>query len=441
MPDRDLLSLRVTPRRHATITVPGSKSLTNRALAVAALADGTSTVTGALVAEDRDVMCAGLRNLGIGVLERGTTVHVDGKGGAIPSTDAALDLRLSGTAIRFLAAIASLGTGTYRLDGTHRMRERPIEDLLVALRTLGVDARSDRDNGCPPATLVSRGWRGGDVRVAGDRSSQFLSALLMAAPAAGAPVTISIDGVLQSKPFVDMTLGVMQSFGVQVQRDGYDRFHVVPARYEARTFAVEGDAMAAGYFWAWAAVTGSTVVTPGIGRNGMQGDARLADVLGRMGCNVVWADDSVTVTGPATGRLAGGTFDLNDMPDQAQTLAAVAVFAEAPVRIENVWNMRIKETDRLSAMTQELRTLGVHVDEENDAMTVHPLGEADLLEDAVDAVELDTYGDHRMAMSLAVVASRRPRVSVRDPGCVAKTYPAFWDAWASLGGVDGGSRG
>lgn len=414
----------------ADVRVPGSKSITNRALAVAALAGGRSELHGALVADDREVMVAGLRKLGIAVEGDGETVVVQGAGGRIPATTAELDLRLSGTAIRFLAAICALGHGSYRLDGTARMRERPIDDLLEALRALGVDAVDELGSGCPPVRIDAAGLPGGTVQVAGDRSSQFLSALLMVAPAARGPVRIEVTGELASKPFADMTTSVMAAFGVTVQREGYRAFEVEPSRYRPRSFAIEADAMAAGYFWAAAAVTGGRVRTSGIGRDSVQGDRRLVEVLAEMGCRVEADDDATVVVGPAAGRLRGGVFDLNDMPDQAQTLAVVALFADEPTRIENVWNLRIKETDRLRALARELARLGAAVEEEESAITVNPLVAGELRS----PVAIETYGDHRMAMAFAVAGTRLPGVSLRDPGCVAKTYPGFFEDWARLRG-------
>lgn len=410
------------------LRVPGSKSLTNRALAVAALADGVSELTGALVAEDRTVMADGLRQLGIEVQGENEEISVHGAGGRIPAREADLDLRLSGTAIRFLAAICALGEGSYRLDGNARMRERPIGDLLGALRALGADATDETGSGCPPVRIEASGLRGGTVRVAGGRSSQYLSALLMVAPAAAGPVRLEVEGELLSKPFADMTIGVMEAFGVTVAREGYASFEVTPARYRSRSYEVEADAMAAGYFWAAAAVTGGRVRTPGVGSASVQGDRRLADVLDAMGCRTTWDADGVEVVGPSAARLQGGTFDLNDMPDQAQTLAVCALFADAPVRIENVWNLRIKETDRLAALARELGRLGATVVEEEDALTVHPLAAGELQ----GPVTIETYGDHRMAMAFAVAGLRLPGVSLRDPGCVAKTYPGFFEDWSRL---------
>jgi len=410
-----------------TVRVPGSKSLTNRALVIAALADGVSRLSGTLVAEDSEVLVRALSSLGFRVEARGSRVDVHGLAGRVPARSADLDVRLSGTSMRFLTALCALGKGRYRLDGNARMRERPIQDLLSALEALGASARSEAGNGCPPVTVEARGLTGGGAEVAGGRSSQYLSALLMVAPYAASPVTLRVDGELQSKPFVDMTLGLMREFGVQVERDGYRAFHVPQASYRARALEVEGDAMAAGYFWAAAAVTGGRVTVANLGRRTGQGDARLAAVLEAMGCEVRWTDDTCEVRGPRNGRLKGGEFDLNDMPDQAQTLAAVALFAESKVVIDNVWNLRIKETDRLAALATELRRLGARVEEGEASLTVHPLERSRRR-----SVVIETYGDHRMAMAMAVVGARLPGVAIHDPGCVAKTYPSFFDDFLAL---------
>src|SRR5690606_20003076 len=296
--------LRIAPqtRLSGRVNVPGSKSLTNRALPLAALAQGTTTVTGALVAEDSEVMLRALQQLGVELEARGETVVVHGAGGPLPASGATLDLRLSGTSLRFLTAVLAAGHGEYVLDGTARMRERPVGDLLDALGQLGADASGV--DGRPPVTLRASGLRGGAVRVRGDVSSQFLSGLLMAAPLASAPVSVEVEGELLSKPFVDMTLDVMAHFGVAARRDGYRRFELEPAGYVARDYRVEGDAMAAGYFWAAAAVTGGSVTVCNLGAGTRQGDARFAAVLEQMGCQVAWTPDTVAVTGPR--RLRGG---------------------------------------------------------------------------------------------------------------------------------------
>ncbi len=421
-------ALNVTPKPHidAELSVPGSKSLTNRALVVAALAEGVSTLRGGLIAEDSEVMIRALNQIGIPVGVNGTTFTVQGQGGRIPVPEAELDLRLSGTSIRFLTALVALGKGRYLLDGNERMRQRPIQDLLTALGGLGVKAGTQLGTGCPPVVVEAEGVRGGETRVAGERSSQYLSALLMVAPYAEHPVTIRVTGELQSKPFADMTLRLMEDFGVSVERDGYASFTIHPARYQPRDYPIEGDAMAAGYFWTAAAITGGRVKVANVGSRSVQGDKRLAEVLEKMGCTVRWTAERCEVVGPASGVLKGGRFELNDMPDQAQTLAVAALFADHPVRIENIWNLRIKETDRLSALSAELRKFGARVEEGQDYLVVHPL------ESLPGPVTVETYGDHRMAMAFALAGLRLPGVTLRDPACVAKTFPEFFEVLAAL---------
>jgi 3-phosphoshikimate 1-carboxyvinyltransferase len=420
----------------AVARVPGSKSITNRALLVAALARGPSVLRGALVAEDAEVMVRALTTLGASVAPRAddlTTIDVVGVDGRWPSAGAELDLALSGTSLRFLTAAVALGRGRFVLDGVQRMRERPIGDLVAALRALDVDVHAAGGDAFPPVVVDADGLGGGVTQVAGDRSSQFLSGLLLAAPCARGPVSVRILGTLQSKPFVDLTLDVMAAFGVEVERSGYDRFDVKPAPYEGRPYDVEGDAMAAGYAWAAAALAGGRVRVSNVGRRSRQGDRRLLDLLGEMGCTVTWHDDASELGAPAGGRLRGGTFDLNDLPDQAQTLAVVALAADAPVRITHVGNLRIKETDRLHALAVELGKLGAAVEEGPDEITVSPLTAPP------PAVEIDTYGDHRMAMAFALVGARWPGIVVRDPGCVTKTYPDFFDDLRAWGvGVSAG---
>lgn len=421
----EAIEIRPIPPLDTELAVPGSKSLTNRALIIAALADGVTRLAGGLVAEDSEVMIRALGTLGIPVEVSGTSFSVHGQGGRIPVSAAELDLRLSGTSIRFLTALVALGQGRYRLDGNARMRERPIKDLLAALQGLGVNAEAEQGTGCPPVVVNAAGIAGGRTQISGHSSSQYLSALLMAASYAQNPVTIEVTDELQSKPFVDMTLRLMADFGVHVTRDGYQRFELKPARYRAGPYLIEGDAMAAGYFWAAAAITGGRVRVTNVGQGSSQGDRRLAEVLAEMGCTVRWTASSCEVVAPASGGLRGGRFDLNDMPDQAQTLAVVALFAEGPTRIENIWNLRIKETDRLAALRAELCKLGAEVEEGDDFVVVHPPAQ---LRPAV----IDTYGDHRMAMAFALAGLRVGGVVIRDPACVAKTFPDFFDALASL---------
>ncbi len=409
---------------NTTFKIIGSKSLSNRALIITALAKGASTLKNTLVAEDTEVMVNALNTLGIHVEVNGTTFEVHGKGGEIPAREALLNLQLSGTSIRFLAGLVALGNGDYQLDGNERMRQRPIQDLLTALKHLGVETKTINDSGCPPFVVKAKGIKGGKTNIAGNKSSQYLSALLMVSPYAKEPITIEVIGELQSKPFIDMTIKIMSDFGVTIDRQNYESFNIFPSKYGPRDYQIEGDAMAAGYFWAAAAITGGRVKIENVGSASYQGDKRLASVLEKMGCKVNWTEDSCEVIAPTSG-LKGGTFDLNDMPDQAQTLAVVALFANSPIRIENVWNMRIKETDRLHALNIELSKLGAEVEEGRDYIVINPLKK-------VTAAEIDTYGDHRMAMAFSLAGLRLKGVTIKDPKCVAKTFPSFFEVLEKL---------
>ncbi len=410
-----------------TISLPGSKSLTNRALLIAALAEGRTNLQAALIAEDSQVMIEALRELGIKIEIEHDNFRVHGLGGKIPSSKASLDLKLSGTSIRFLTAMLTIANGEYTLSGTKRMHERPIEDLIKSLRMLDVDISSQHDNGCPPVMIKANGLKGGQTIIDGGSSSQYLSALLMISPYAKEKIEISLSGELQSKPFIDMTIKIMADFGVNVQRDIYNKFIIEPQTYKARTYAIETDAMAAGYFWAAAAITGGRIKTNNIGNNSKQGDRRFADVLAEMGCTVNWTDNSCEVIAPQDGILKGGTFDLNDMSDQAQTLAIVALFANSKVRIENIWNLRIKETDRLTALYTELSKFGVTVIEEKDAIEIYPLKDLN-----VKNIAIDTYDDHRMAMAFALAGLRLENITINKPSCVQKTFPKFFEVLAKL---------
>lgn len=369
-------------------------------------------------------MIEGLRLLGIEIeqdLKRATIVLM-GCGGKIPTQSADVNVANSGTTIRFLTALCCLGGGRYRLDGVERMRQRPVGDLLDALTQLGADVCAEAGNGCPPVIVRANGLRGGTAIVRGDISSQFLSALLMAAPCAKQGVTLSVDGPLVSKPYVQMTLDVMESFGVRVDSGDLSEFRVPGnTSYRACEYAIEPDASAASYFFAAAAITGGTVTVEGLGRDALQGDVAFCDCLEQMGCEIAYGDKQITVSG---GKLRGIRVDMNAISDTVQTLAAVALFAEGPTTISNVAHIRHKETDRIGDLARELRKLGAVVDELPDGLVITPrtLGPA----------EIETYNDHRMAMSLALVGLRIPGVVIKDPGCTAKTYPRFFDDLLNL---------
>lgn len=411
----------------ATVTVPGSKSITNRALVLAALASRESDciLTGALRSEDTEVMVDCLQKLGFVVQpdwERATiTIRKHGSDRLIPAGAADLFVANSGTTVRFLAAMVSLSPGRYRLDGVRRMRERPIQDLLDALGQLGVEATSENGNGCPPVIIQGQGWTGSGVRVRGDVSSQFLSGLLLAAGWAHEDTAITVDGALVSTPYVEMTLDMLEPWIEQVGRAGDTLVVVSNRRMPPREYAIEPDASAASYFWAAAAITGGRVTVSGLNRNSLQGDVRFVDGLQQMGCRVEECEAGITVHGKP---LRGIDVDMNDISDTVMTLGAVACFAEGPTTIRNVGHIRHKETDRLAALATELRKLGAEVEERPDGLTITPR--------PLRGCAVDTYNDHRMAMSLALVGLKVPGVVVRNPGCVAKTYPGFWQDLAAL---------
>lgn len=403
----------------ARVRPPGSKSITNRALVCAALAGGRSTLQGALDSEDTRVMVTALGELGIEVAatNEGRTLVVNGANGRIPATAADLFCANSGTTIRFLTAMATLGHGSFRLDGVARMRQRPIEDLLAALRQLGADVQSETYNGCPPVIVRASGLPGGVATVRGDISSQFLSGLLMTIPAANAPVTLNVDGTLVSQPYVRMTLAVMQAFGVHVETDvNLSHFHVAATlHYQACDYNIEPDASAASYFWALAAITGGTVTIEGLSAGSLQGDIAFVDCLEAMGCDLQYSAGSITVSGRP---LHGIDVDMNAISDTVQTLAVVALFADGPTTIRNVAHIRHKETDRIGAVANELRKLGAAVEERDDGLVIQP--------GKLRSATIDTYHDHRMAMSFALAGLRQRGIRINDPGCTAKTYPMFF---------------
>ncbi len=410
----------------AIARIPGSKSITNRALVLSALygdRDGC-TLKGALFSEDTQVMVACLHELGFEISadwpKNTITVRRPGVD-LIPSSDADLFVVNSGTTMRFLTAMVSLGQGRFRIDGIPRMRERPIEDLLIALRQLGVrSAESEHHNGCPPVIIKASGLQGGAVRIRRDLSSQFLSALLMVAPFARSPVVISTFGSSVSAPYIDMTARMMEEFGVVRGKPFWwtDTPIAVPTTAGQRisSYTVEPDASGASYFFAAAAISVGEVTVRDIDNASIQGDIAFVQLLEDMGCSVKWRSGAVTVNG---GRIRGIAADMGDISDTVMTLAAVACFAEGPTTISNVAHIRHKETDRLAALATELRRLGAEVDEFADGLTITPR--------SLHGAEVETYNDHRMAMSMALIGLKVPGVVIKNPGCVAKTYPGFWE--------------
>ena len=393
----------------ASVAHPGSKSNTNRALVCAALARQPSTLTGALLADDTEAMIICLRRLGTKVEVDGTTLSVTRRKWGEAAT---LDARLSGTTARFLLPVLALGSGTYKLDGEAPLRARPMGPSLDALRSLGAHVAGDA------LPVEVRGpVLGGTVQVSGDASSQFLSGLLLAGAVMARGLTIELTTPLVSRPYVDLTIDVMRHFGATVEG-----LSVPFTGYTGQHYAIEPDASAASYFFAAAAITGGRVKVEGLGRSSRQGDVAFVEVLERMGAAVSWGDDSITVRG--TGTLRGIDVDLADMSDMAQTLAAVAVFAESPTRVTGIGFIRKKETDRIGNTVAELRKLGIEAREEPDGFVVRPASPM--------AGRVETYDDHRMAMSFALLGLKSSGIEIADPDCVVKTFPEFWETLESL---------
>lgn len=413
------------------INLPGSKSLSNRALLLAALAKGTTKVTNLLDSDDTRHMLNALKQLGVQyqLSDDKTVCEVQGVGGAFNIQNGlALFLGNAGTAMRPLAAALCLKgekEAEVILTGEPRMKERPILHLVDALRQLGAEIRYLENEGYPPIAIRNSGLRGENVQIDGSISSQFLTALLMTAPLAESDLEIEIMGDLVSKPYIDITLAMMKDFGVNVENHHYQRFLVKGnQRYVApQSYLVEGDASSASYFLAAGAIKGRVKVT-GIGKNSIQGDRFFADVLEKMGAKITWGDDFIQAE---QGELRGIDMDMNHIPDAAMTIATTALFAKGETIIRNIYNWRVKETDRLSAMAAELRKIGAEVEEGQDFIRIQPLAL-----DKFQHAEIETYNDHRMAMCFALVALSNTPVTILDPKCTAKTFPTFFDEFAKV---------
>lgn len=414
-----------------TVRLPGSKSLSNRTLLLAGLAEGITEIRDLLDSDDTARMLEALATLGVRVEgdPASGTVRVHGCGGRFPVDEAELFLGNAGTAFRPLTAVLALNGGRYRLRGVARMHERPIGDLVEALRAMGASIHYEAVEGFPPLRIEAASVRAPDtLRVRGDVSSQFLSALLMALPLTGRAAAVEVEGELISKPYVDITLNTLARFGVSVGRQGYQRFELpAGSRYRSPGVVhVEGDASGASYFLAAGAVGGGPVRVEGVGRGSIQGDVRFADALEGLGAQVRWGDNWIEASAPASGRLKAFDLDLNHIPDAAMTLAVVALFTDGPCRLRNIASWRVKETDRIAAMANELRKLGALVVEHPDQLEVQSPA---LLRGAA----IETYDDHRMAMCLSLAALGGVPVRIIDPGCVAKTFPDYFERFAEVG--------
>jgi len=410
----------------AVVVPPGSKSITNRALLAAALATGTSTLHGVLFADDTEAMIDCVRSLGavVSLTEDATTISVTGIGGDLSGCNSSFFARQSGTTARFLASVLALGDTPLRLDADDAMRRRPMNDVFAAIERLGVHVSFQQVSGHLPAVIEGPIQRTGEmpeISIDASVSSQFTSGLLLAAPCMPEGLKIHIDGAVVSRPYLDMTIAVMASFGVVVEQPDDRTFVVPPGGYLARDYEVEPDASAASYFFAAAAICGGTVRVDGLGSHSMQGDIRFVDVLADMGAKVVVDESSITVTGVA---LRGVSADFTQISDTAQTAAAVAVFAEGPTTISGIGFIRKKETNRVAAVVSELRRLGVDATEDEDGFTVIP--------GPVHPAIIETYDDHRMAMSMALIGYAISGVSISDPNCVRKTFPTYFDEMERL---------
>lgn len=409
---------------NARVAPPGSKSYTNRVLPLAALAQGESVIEGALFSDDTKYMAQALRQLGVGVLE--DEAHnrfvVHGTGGHWQPSSQPLFIGNSGTSARFLAPLVALGHSEYIIDGIPAMQKRPIAPLLEALNRLGAEVESIAGTGCPPIRVRGRGVRGGSTRIRGDISSQYLSGLLISAPYFEQGLILEVEGDLVSKPYLEVTAQAMAAFGVTLEMQGFERFEVAPSRYHPTAYLVEPDASAASYLFAAAAILGGTMTVPGLGKNSLQGDLGFVRVLEQMGCSIKIGENETTVS--STGELRGIEIDMSQISDTAQTLAAVAVFADAPTRVTGIGFIRAKETDRVGAVVRELQRLGIRAIEEPDGFIIHP--------GQIQAARVETYDDHRMAMSFALIGLKQQGVTILDPKCTAKTFPSYWDVLEQL---------
>ncbi len=416
---------------NGTVVLPGSKSISNRILLLAALAQGATEVKGLLASDDTQRMLEALQLLGVNWTQHGDSrdFTVPGVGGVFPAKEADLFLGNAGTAFRPLTAALALSGGNYLMRGVPRMHERPIGDLVDALRAVGADITCLENEGFPPLSIepakIEAGRR---VPVKGSVSSQFLTALLMALPLTGEDVTIEVVGELISKPYIEITLNLMARFGVQVERRDWREFFIRGGQnyVSSGVVHVEGDASSASYFLAAGAIGGGVVRVEGVGSESIQGDRRFAETLEQMGAQITWGANHIEAAPPASGKLKALDVDLNHIPDAAMTIAVAALFAEGTTTIRNIESWRFKETDRIAAMAKELRKVGASVEEGQDYIRVTP--PEVLTPNAV----IDTYDDHRMAMCLSLVALGGVPVRINDPGCTAKTFPTYFDELARI---------
>ncbi len=422
------LTLQRLPKVGGEIYLPGSKSISNRALLVASMAQGKTRLRNLLDSDDTQYMLRALRQLGVDISitdQPSGTCEVVGCAGPLVTQprNEQLQLGMAGTAYRPLAAALCLGKGSFELLGNARMQQRPIGHLVDALRQMGGQLDYLRNSGYPPLRVEGTGLAGGVIRMRGDISSQFLTSILLSAPLADAELRIEIEGEQVSKPYLDITLGLMRRFGAKAEHDNYQTFRVTPSPYRAiGDYLIEGDASNATYFLAAGAITGTGIEVVGLGRNSVQGDIAFTEVLRAMGAAVSVDNYSVRV---APGELRAIDLDLNHIPDAAMTVAVLALFAKGTSTLRNLYNLRVKETDRLTALATELRKVGATVIEGQDFLTITPPAQ-------LRHAEIDTYDDHRMAMCFSLLALGGVPVTLRNPGCVGKTFPGYFEAFAKV---------
>ncbi|MGQ9689367.1 MAG: 3-phosphoshikimate 1-carboxyvinyltransferase [Desulfobaccales bacterium] len=406
----------------ATLTLPGSKSFTHRALIAASLAAGESVLENALKAEDTELTAQALVKFGAEIDWQGHTVRLQGTGGLLQPVAEPIYLGNSGSSMRFLTAVAALGQGTYHITGTPRLGERPMGELLAALNALGAQVSSEKGNDCPPILVQGGGLAGGKTALSGAVSSQYLSALLLVGPLTPRGVEIEVTGDLVSRPYVDITLSVLNAFGITYSREAYRRF-VVPGgqSYQSCQYDIEADASSASYFWAAAALIGGRVTVANLSLESAQGDIDFLSVLARLGCHLVSSPEGLTVEG---GSLKGIPMNMSSMPDLVPTLAVLAAYAQGETRITGVAHLRHKESNRLAAVATELKKMGITAEETADGLRI--------VGGTPQGAEIDTYGDHRLAMSFAVAGLKTPGVVIRDPDCVVKSFPDFWEYFDHL---------
>ena len=428
----EYLDLPALAGARGTLRLPGSKSISNRILLLSALASGDTLIKGLLDSDDTRVMLDALRLLGVNWTREGDQHRVEGVGGPFPVIGASLFLGNAGTAFRSLTAACAMSGGDYTLSGVPRMHERPIGDLVDALRQAGAVIDYTENDGFPPLHILPHEGGGDEIRVKGNVSSQYLTGLLLAAPLLGREVTVVVEGELISKPYVEITLNLMQRYGVKVKREGWQRFNVPAATYQSPgEIEVEGDASSASYFLAAGAIGHGPVRVEGVGRNSIQGDVRFAEALARMGAEIGFGPNWVECRLGCADKLHAIDLDCNHIPDAAMTLAMLALFANGTTTLSNIASWRVKETDRIAAMATELRKLGATVEEGADYIRVTPPRQ--LTPNAT----IDTYDDHRMAMCFSLVALAGVPIRINDPKCVNKTFPEYFEKFTAIGQTGG----